>query len=84
VTSEWIAKQEQRRREHEHRAQARRLKLWPIESNAAHELGCACWDCILDLTCAIMRHQAEMRVQAWTRRRSLLPSHTQRRPLVPR
>jgi len=71
--NEWIRAQERRRREREHKEQARRVKLWAIESNAPHPMGCACWDCVLDLAADVMRHQAEMLVRRVSRRRPMVP-----------
>ena len=69
--SDWIARQQHKRREREHREHARRVKLWAIESET-HEAGCACWDCVLDLAAAVMRHQAEMLVRGASRRRPMV------------
>jgi len=27
----------------------KRIQLWAEESNAPHDIGCACWDCVLGL-----------------------------------
>lgn len=70
---DWIRNQQRRRQQWERREHARRVKLWAIESEASHELGCACWDCLLRLHGEVARHQAEMLVRGASRRRPLVP-----------
>jgi hypothetical protein len=43
---DWIKMKAAQRRQ-------RLLQLWRKESNAPHDLGCACWDCVLELLRAV-------------------------------
>ena len=68
--NDWLRAKQRARLERERKAVAQRVKLWAIESNAPHEPGCACWDCVLEL----MR---EVAIAAplyarWSRRRPLV------------
>lgn len=69
--NDWLRAKQRARLERERRAIAQRVKLWPIESNAPHQLGCACWDCVLELLREVALSQ--QLYAPWQRRRPLVP-----------
>jgi len=64
---QWV---ERRKRERAKRV----IAAWHAESNAPHELGCCCWDCVLELQGAITWHHARMKVAREAKRRPMVPS----------